>query len=315
MRDRGDSSRIAARFVAVKRHMLKHAHADCNGAQASLETAVAIIPRPITTTGRMLPILRAWRFTALFTLCAALAACATGPNPRDPYEPFNRSVFKFNDAVDSAVTKPIAKGYKAVAPVPVRTGVSNFFHNFLDVTTAINDLLQAKVGHAASDAGRVLINSTIGFFGVFDVATRLGLDKHNEDFGQTLGVWGFKSGPYLVLPFIGPSSARDGIGLVGDYFTDPEFYLFPHPPGNYVVLGVRVINFRSNLLGADQFFDVAAVDRYSFLRDAYLQLRRNQIYDGNPPADDTGETPHRKTLEEQEKELELDDSAPTPPVK
>ncbi len=264
----------------------------------------------------MPPILRAWRFTALSVLCAVLTGCATGPNPRDPYESLNRSVFKFNDAVDSAVTKPIAKGYKAVAPPPVRTGVSNFFNNFLDVTTAINELLQAKVGRAAGDAGRVLINSTIGFFGVFDVATRLGLERHNEDFGQTLGVWGFKSGAYLVLPFLGPSSVRDGIGLIGDYFTDPEFYLFTHAPGNYVVLGVRVVNYRANLLGADQFFEAAAVDRYSFLRDAYLQLRRNQVYDGNPPPDDTSETPHRKTLEEQERELELDDPTPTqPPVR
>jgi phospholipid-binding lipoprotein MlaA len=262
----------------------------------------------------MPPLLRAWRFTALFGLCAALAGCATGPNPHDPYEAYNRSVFKFNDAVDSAITKPLAKGYKAVAPPPVRGGVTNFFGNFLDVQTAINDLLQAKVSHAASDVGRVLINSTIGFFGVFDVATRLGLSKRSKDFGQTLAVWGWKKSSYLVLPFFGPSTGRDGVGLIGDYFTDPEFYLFPHPPGNYVVLGVRVVNFRSNLLGADQFFEAAAVDRYSFLRDAYLQLRRNQIYDGNPPADDTGETPRRKTLEEQERELELDEPA-QPPVK
>jgi len=258
----------------------------------------------------MLAILRACRFMALFSLGVALAACATGPNPRDPYEPFNRTAFKFNDAVDSGITKPIAKGYKSVAPPPVRVGVSNFFNNFLDVQTAINDLLQVKVGRAANDAGRVLINTTVGFFGVFDVATRLGLDRHKEDFGLTLGVWGFKSGAYLVLPFLGPSSVRDGIGLVGDYFTDPEFYLFPHPPGNYVVLGIRVINYRANLLGADQFFEVAAVDRYAFLRDAYLQLRRNQVYDGNPPPEDTNEAPRRKTLEEQEKELELDDTNP-----
>jgi len=261
----------------------------------------------------MLPILRAWRFMALLSLCATLAGCATGPNPHDPYEPFNRSVFKFNDAIDSAITKPVAEGYKAITPPPVRTGVTNFFGNFLDVQTAINDLLQAKVSHAATDVGRVLINSTIGFFGVFDVATRLGLPKRTKDFGQTLAVWGWRKSTYLVLPFFGPSTARDGVGLIGDYFTDPEFWIFRKPPGNYVVFGVRVVNFRANLLGADQFFEAAAVDRYSFLRDAYLQLRRNQIYEGNPPPDDTGQTPRRKTLEEQEKELELDEPVPAPP--
>jgi len=264
-------------------------------------------------TGRMLPIPGAWRLSALLTLCAVFPGCATGPNPIDPYESLNRKVFKFNDAVDGAVTKPVAKGYKAITPVPIRSGVTNFFGNFLDVQTAINELFQAKMSRAVSDTGRVLINSTIGFFGVFDVATRLGLEKHNEDFGQTLGVWGWKQSTYLVLPFFGPSTTRDGIGLIGDYFTDPEFYLFPHPPGNWLVLGVRIVNTRSNLLGADQFLDVAAVDRYSFLRDSYLQLRRNQIYDGEPPADDTGVAPHRKTLEEQEKELDLEDAAPSTP--
>lgn len=283
-----------------------------NGFQASLAAAVAIIARLITMTGRMLAILGAWRFTALFTLCAVLAGCAMGPNPRDPYEASNRKVFKFNEAVDNAVTKPIAKGYKAITPDPVRSGVTNFFGNFLDVQTAINELFQAKVSRAASDTGRVLINSTIGFFGVFDVATRLGLQKHSEDFGQTLAVWGWKKSTYLVLPFFGPSTTRDGIGLIGDYFTDPEFYLFPHPPENWIVLGVRIVNARSNLLSAEQFFDVAAVDRYSFLRDGYLQLRRNQIYDGDPPVDDTLGAPRRKTLEEQEKELDLEDIPPSP---
>src|SRR5580765_4697590 len=131
-----------------------------NGRQASLGAAVAIIPRPITMTGRMLAILGAWRFTALFTLCTVLAGCATGPNPIDPYESLNRKVFKFNDALDNAVTKPIAKGYKEITPVPVRSGVTNFFGNFLDVQTALNELFQAKVSRAANDTGRVLINST-----------------------------------------------------------------------------------------------------------------------------------------------------------
>jgi len=261
---------------------------------------------------RMHALSRAWRFTALIIPCAAFTGCAIGPDPRDPLETANRGVFRFNDAVDNAVTKPIAKGYKAVTPDPIRVGVTNFFSNFLDVTTTINDLLQAKVKQGASDAGRVAINSTIGFFGVFDVATRLGLARHSEDFGQTLGVWGVQSGPYLVLPFLGPSSFRDAVGWVGDYFTDPEFYLFPHPPADWLVLSVRVVNTRSNLLGADQFFEVAAVDRYAFLRDGFLQMRRNQIYDGNPP---TEGAPRRKTLKEQEEELDLEPAPAAPPVK
>jgi phospholipid-binding lipoprotein MlaA len=249
---------------------------------------------------------------ALLTLCTTLAGCAIGPDPRDPLETVNRGVFRFNDAVDNAVTKPIAKGYKAVTPDPIRVGVTNFFGNFRDVITMINDLLQAKVSQGASDAGRVAINSTIGIFGVFDVATRLGLDKHKRDFGQTLGVWGVQGGPYLVLPFLGPSNFRDAVGWVGDYFMDPEFYIFPTAPANWIVLGVNVVNTRTNLLGADQFFEVAAVDRYAFLRDGYLQMRRNQIYDGNPPPDDTSGVPHRKTLKEQEQELDLEDAAPAP---
>jgi phospholipid-binding lipoprotein MlaA len=263
-------------------------------------------------TGRMPALPCAWRFTAPLTVCAVLAGCAAGPNPIDPYESSNRKVFKFNDAVDNAVTKPIAKGYKAITPVPIRSGVTNFFGNFLDVQTAINELFQAKVSRAASDTGRVLINSTIGFFGVFDVASRLGLEKHNEDFGQTLAVWGWKKSTYLVLPFFGPSTTRDGVGLIGDYFTDPEFWIFNNPPTNWLVFGLRVVNSRGNLLGADQFFDTAAVDRYAFLRDGYLQLRRNQIYDGEPPTDDSAGAPRRKTLEEQERELELDEPAPAP---
>ena len=262
----------------------------------------------------MQSILCAWRFTALLTLCTALASCAIGPDPRDPLETVNRGMFRFNDAVDNAVTKPIAKAYKAVTPDPVRIGVTNFFGNFRDVVTAISGLLQAKVSQGASDVGRVAINSTIGIFGVFDVATRLGLDRHNEDFGQTLGVWGVQSGPYLVLPFLGPSSFRDAVGWVGDFFMDPEFYVFPNPPTNWLVLGANVLNTRTNLLGADQFFEAAAVDRYSFLRDGFLQMRRNQIYDGNPPADGTDGAPRRKTLKEQEQELDLEEPAPAPPA-
>jgi phospholipid-binding lipoprotein MlaA len=157
----------------------------------------------------------------------------------------------------------------------------------------------------------------VGIFGVFDVASRIGLQKHEEDFGQTLGRWGFAEGPYLVLPLLGPSNARDAVGWVGDYFTDPEFYLIEEDPWTWIVFGTRVVNVRSNLLEAERLLEQAAVDRYAFLREAYLQRRRNQIYDGNPPEAAPGQdTPRRKTLKEMEEELELDEppAQPAPPA-
>lgn len=247
----------------------------------------------------------AWITLALTILCTG---CATARNPDDPLEPLNRKVFQFNEAVDKAVTRPVAQGYRAVVPPPVRGGITNFFGNFRDVTTAVNNLLQLKVPRAASDLGRIAINSTLGILGFFDVASRLGLEKHDEDFGQTLGHWGVQPGPYLMLPLLGPSTARDTVGLIGDYFTDPEFYLFNSSPESYIVFGVRVINLRANLLAVEGVLDQAGLDRYAFLRDAYLQRRRNQVYDGNPPElrQEDG-APRHKTLKELEEELDLDD--------
>jgi len=252
-------------------------------------------------------------YAVMLVLCTG---CATGHNPRDPLEPINRHVYNFNEAVDKAVLKPVAQGYKAVMPPPVRGGVTNFFGNFRDVTSAVNNLLQFKIPRAASDVGRVVVNSTIGILGVFDVASRLGLEKHDEEFGQTLGYWGLPAGPYLVLPFLGPSTARDSLGLVGDYFTDPEFYLITHTPETYVTFATRIINVRANLLDVEKIFEQAAIDRYAFLRDAYLQRRRNQIYDGNPPEEQIEDgAPRRKTLKELEEELGLDrDPEVSPPT-
>lgn len=248
----------------------------------------------------------------LFFGVLSLGGCASGPNPKDPLEPWNRSMYEFNEVLDKAALKPVAKGYRTVVPPPVRGGVTNFFSNFRDVTVAVNNLLQLKIGNALSDVGRVVLNSTVGLFGVFDVATPLGLEKHNEDFGQTLGYWGVASGPYLVLPLLGPSTVRDSVGLVGDYFTDPEFYLFDSDALGWAVFGTRIVNLRANLLEAEEVFEQAAVDRYAFLRDAYLQRRLNLIHDGNPPAGAGGEdgVQRRKSLRELEEELGIDDAPP-----
>jgi phospholipid-binding lipoprotein MlaA len=256
--------------------------------------------------------LRQWLLLIMVALMTT--GCATGRNPRDPLEPLNRGVYEFNEALDKVVLKPVAKGYRAVVPPPVRGGVTNFFGNFRDVTSALNNLLQLKLPRAASDLGRVAINSTVGILGVFDVASRLGLEKHDEEFGQTLGHWGVPAGPYLMLPLFGPSTARDTVGLIGDYFTDPEFYVVTDAPTTYVVFGTRVINARANLLEVERIFDQAALDRYAFLRDAYLQRRRNQIYDGNPPETQMeDDAPRRKTLKELEEELGFDPEPEPPP--
>ena len=232
-----------------------------------------------------------------------LGGCASARDPKDPLEPLNRNIYEFNRVVDKVALKPAAKGYKAAVPPPLRGGVNNFFGNFHDVTTAVNNLLQFKVAHALSDVGRVAINSTIGLFGVFDVASRVGLEKHDEDLGQTLGYWGVPDGPYLMLPLLGPSTVRDGVGLIGDHFTDAQFHLIEHSPETWLATTTRVINLRANLLEADRLLDQAAIDRYAFLRDAYLQRRQNLIHDGNVPANDGG----RKGLKELEEEMGIDE--------
>jgi phospholipid-binding lipoprotein MlaA len=228
---------------------------------------------------------RAKPLIAVFLLLASciLSGCAH-QNTRDPLEPFNRGVYAFNDAVDTAVMKPLATGYRAVLPELVRTGVSNFFSNLDDITVIVNNLLQFKIERAASDVGRFLINTTIGIFGLFDVATPLGLEKHNEDFGQTLGYWGVGSGPYLMVPFMGPSTFRDGVGSWVDWRTDPVAWQ-NHIRTRNQILALRFVNLRADLLVTEKVLDAAAIDRYAFLRDAYLQRRRSLIYDGNPPLD------------------------------
>jgi len=211
-----------------------------------------------------------------------LGGCATANDPRDPLEPINRGIYKFNDGVDTMFLKPAAEVYQGVIPPVARTGVSNVFANVNDVVVALNNLLQGKFSEAASDVGRVLINTTAGLFGLFDVATPVGLEKHDEDFGQTLGYWGIGDGPYLVLPIIGPRNLRDTAGLVVDWQVDPVAQIDPARDRNQA-LGLRVVSRRAELLSASKLLSVAALDEYEFVRDAYIQRRHNLIHDGNPP--------------------------------
>jgi len=213
----------------------------------------------------------------------AIAGCATtGGDPRDPIEGFNRAVFAFNEGVDKALLKPVAKGYVAVLPQPARDGVGNFFGNIGDVFVSVNNLLQGKVTEAASDVGRVVVNSTVGIFGLFDVASRVGLEKHDEDFGQTFGRWGVGDGFYLVLPLLGPHNSRDAVGELFDLVTDPIGKMKRVDVRNSLV-ATRATSERAAILPADQLIDTAALDKYSYIRDAYLQRRRFKVYDGNPP--------------------------------
>jgi phospholipid-binding lipoprotein MlaA len=211
-----------------------------------------------------------------------MAGCATTRDNPDPWEPLNRKTYAFNDVLDRNVMKPVAQGYQKVTPAFVQEGVNNFFDNLDDVATSLNNFLQGKPRQGLSDAGRFLANSILGVFGLWDVATPMGLEKHYEDFGQTLGVWGVPAGPYLVLPLLGPSTARDAPARA----VDPAWYYANKvdPERLYWSLwGLEKVRTRANLLKAESVLDQAALDKYTFIRDAWLQRRRSQVYDGNPP--------------------------------
>lgn len=231
------------------------------------------------------------RNVATFVVVAfCLAGCATSGNSRDPLEPVNRAVFSFNDGFDRAIAKPLAEGYRAAMPSFARTAVTNFFSNLEDLWIALNDLLQGKPRKAVDDLARALINTTVGIFGLFDVASEIGIEKRNEDFGQTLGRWGVASGPYLVLPFLGSSTLRDALGY--GLFDSKADLVTRHSdvPVRNTAFVLRVINLRANLLDASRIVEEAALDKYTFVRDAYLQRRQNLVYDGNPPKDDRAAT-------------------------
>ncbi len=219
-----------------------------------------------------------------------LSGCASTPSdyrdPRDPFESFNRAMTRFNDDFDRDIFKPLAETYKRVTPTPVNRGVTNFFGNLADVTSAANNLLQFKLIRAGSDVGRVVVNTTLGLLGFMDVASNLNLEIYREDFGQTLGYWGLPNGPYLVIPFLGSSTIRDTGGMVVDWvYLDPLAYIDLNE-WRYVLTVVELVDKRADLLGAKDVLAEAALDPYEFARDAYLQKRLNEVYDGNPPEED-----------------------------
>lgn len=225
-------------------------------------------------------------FVPFLVLCFALAGCASNGDPRDPIEPVNRVIHRFNEDVDRAVLKPVAKGYKAVTPTFAQTGIRNFFSNLDDVTVLANDMLQLKLEQSTRSFLRLAFNTTFGIFGLLDIASEMGLSKQNEDFGQTLGRWGAGTGPYLVLPFFGPSNLRDAIGFgVDSTYTDVVPDLDDVATRN-PLLALRLTSRRADLLEAKRAVDAAALDQYEFTRDFYLERRRSLVYDGKPPLDD-----------------------------
>ena len=221
---------------------------------------------------------------------ALLQGCAVGPNPRDPFEPFNRSVTRFNDGLDEAIVKPVAQVYQDTVPSPVRTGVNNFFGNLSDAWSFVNNVLQAKPQAAVDSFMRVSVNTLIGLGGVLDWATPMGIERHREDFGKTLGRWGVAAGPYLVLPVLGPSTVRDAAARVVDAKGDLVLQIDNVPVRNSLYV-LRAVDLRASLLRAGEVLDQAALDKYSFTRDAYLQ-RRGVVIDTN------GDTEERYDLPE-----------------
>jgi phospholipid-binding lipoprotein MlaA len=219
----------------------------------------------------------------LLTGCASTAQVNDADS--DPLESYNRTMFDVNRAIDKAVVRPIAVGYEKITPEFVDIGVSNFFSNLDDVVVIVNDLLQFKLEQAVQDTVRFSMNSTIGLFGLIDIATPMGLEKNYEDFGQTLGYWGVGEGYYLVLPLLGPSTTRDMFRYPIDYYVfDPVSYVSP-TRDRLLLLGTDLVDERAALLPADRALE-EALDPYVFIREAYLQRRRNLVHDGNPPQSD-----------------------------
>ena len=218
----------------------------------------------------------------LLLLCGAAGCATVGSDPRDPLEGFNRAMYGVNEAFDQLVGTPVATGYRDILPAPARMMVRNFFSNIADLWIGANSLLQGKPLDALTDWTRFAMNTTFGLFGLLDFASEVGIEKHDEDFGQTMGRWGMDEGAYLVWPLLGSSTVRDTIGLIPDFHFDP---VLRHKPKGvrYFMVGTRGVSKRADLLDASRILEEAALDKYVFQRDAYLQRRRSQVYDGNPP--------------------------------
>ncbi|WP_084199296.1 MlaA family lipoprotein [Noviherbaspirillum autotrophicum] len=229
----------------------------------------------------------------VLSLTCALGGCASTANPKDPFERFNRAMFNFNDALDQHAVKPVAEKYSKFVPNFVQIGVGNFFGNLGDVWTTVNNFLQGKVADGFSDVMRVAVNSTLGLGGVLDIGTEAGLVKHKEDFGQTLGKWGVRPGPYVVLPVLGSSTLRDTVATPLDLTADLWQHKYPVRWRNTGTI-VRLVDQRAALLGASNLLEDAALDRYEFVRDAYMQRRESKVHDGETPRsfyeDDVGPT-------------------------
>jgi len=222
-----------------------------------------------------------WRVTAALA-AAVLAGCAAAPSRDDPFEPMNRALYEFHDVVDTAVVKPVAQAYIDVVPQLIRTGVSNVFNNLDDLFSAVNGLLQGKLDKFGDDLGRVVLNTGFGLGGIFDLASMVGIERGNEDFGQTFGAWGFPQGPYFFVPFLGPTTVRDGTGVVVRIAVGPVGYI-PDVALRNSLYGLGAVDLRAQALSAGAIVDTAALDRYLFIRNAYLQRRRYLVYDGKPP--------------------------------
>ncbi len=238
-----------------------------------------------------------WLKSSVLALALLTAAgCATtggDGDPRDPWEPANRAMYRFNEGFDEVLARPVATAYRDLLHPEIRDRVRNFFSNIGDLFISVNNVLQGKVQDGVEDFARFVFNSTIGLLGIHDVASEMGLEKHNEDFGQTFGRWGVGDGPYVVLPILGSSTVRDGFGTVFDIYADPVGNFRPIRLRNSAVL-LRLTNTRADLLEASRILEEAALDKYVFQRDAYLQRRRSLIYDGRPPREDESGQPARE---------------------
>ena len=221
-------------------------------------------------------------------LAMMLAGCAAAPSRVDPLEPLNRVSYQFHDVVDTALVKPAVQAYVDIVPLPIRTGVSNFYNNIDDLFSAFNGLLQGKPDKFGNDMGRVMVNTMFGLGGILDIASDIGIERGNEDFGQTFGVWGAPQGPYLFIPFLGPTTVRDGTGVLVRIAAGPVGYIRDVPFRNSLY-GLGAVDQRAQALGAGALVETAALDRYLFIRNAYLQRRRFLVYDGKPPPESEDE--------------------------